>query len=194
MTKDEIKEYLSLKAEIDQKRAEFRKSIEPLEKELEDKKNAFELSIKDQRDKREKYYERLEDEGQHILSRISHIMERKYGWNCGWFFGVEEFGLIITTDEGCEYDPPLNSKLDYIKDITDTHVVFRAIRDLRDGDYASGTIAIPIKYFADVNILDDEDYKNEVFNRIAVRKAEKKEKEKNDEIAKLEARIAELKA
>lgn len=192
MTRDEINEYLSIESEIDQKRSDFKKSIEPLRKELRDKETAFEESIKDLKDKSDKFYSRFKTERRPIIGLLENILRKKYGFYHSWSIALEEFGIITTSDN--EYDLPINSDYKDIEEITDTHVVFNAEKDFRNGDYTCGTIAIPIKYFENPELLEDEEYLKEVFKRVEDRETEKLKKEKEDEIKQLKARIAELEA
>ena len=201
MTKEEILAYRDSIALEKQKKTEFDASIVALRKEIADKENAFKASIEDLTTKNNTDTKTIIKDGEEILKNIFYILRDK----CGFFYpdyGIEEFDIIIIPDEDkaddedeytSTYKINLNCKLDYIKEITNTAIIFDASQDFRDGDYAVGTISIPIKYFENPELLNDKDYINNVFKNIEIRNNEAKAEEKAAKIAELEAELAKLK-
>lgn len=205
MTKEEIFAYRESIALEKQKRIEFNASIAELRQEIVDKENAFKASIKNLTTKNDIDTKTIEKDGKEILKNIFYILRDKYGWYYP-DYAVEEFDIIITNEDkeinendddeeesAFTYKINLNCKLDYIKEITDTSIIFKASQDFQDGDYAFGTISIPIKYFEHPELLKDKDYINNVFKNIKIRDNEAKAEEKAAKIAELEAELAKLK-
>lgn len=193
MKKEEITEYRSLVNTLVQKDAEYKESIADLVNELNTRRKAYDDSIKDIRDQRDEYAHKLIDEAQVILAKIADIIIDVVGRYHSWSIAEKEFGIVITKDD--EYEPGLHSKLKRINKITDECIIFDAEEDFRDGDYASGTISIPIKYFENnvYNLLEDKNYVNEVIAKIKQSERNKDEQAKLAKIAALEAEIARLK-
>ena len=194
MTKEEILAYRDSIALEKQKKTEFDASIAALRKEIADRENAFKASIEDLTTKT------IIKDGEEILQNIYSILRNKYGFFYPDYV-IEEFGIIIPNEDEVDdeeeytstYKINLNCKLDYIKEITNTAIIFHASQDFRDGDYAVGTISIPIKYFENPELLKDKDYINNVFKNIEIRNNEAKAEEKAAKIAELEAELAKLK-
>lgn len=200
MTKEEILAYRDSIALEKQKKTEFDASIAALRKEIADRENAFKASIEDLTTKNNTDTKTIIKDGEEILKNIFYILRDK----CGFFYPdyvIEEFGIIIPNEDEVDdeeeytstYKINLNCKLDYIKEITNTAIIFHASQDFRDGDYAVGTISIPIKYFENPELLKDKDYINNVFKNIEIRNNEAKAEEKAAKIAELEAELAKLK-
>lgn len=200
MNKEEIfayRESINLERQL---RDNFENSIIDLKKEIKDKTETFKNNISELTVKNSTNTDKIKKDGEEILKNIFYILRDKYGWDYP-DYSVEEFGIIISNEdinedeEECSYAYKinLNCKLDSIKEITDTTIIFNASQDWLDGDYAFGTISIPIKYFEQPELLKNKDYINTVFKNIKIRDNEAKEKEKAAKIAELEAEIAKLK-
>lgn len=199
MTKEEILAYRDSIALEKQKKTEFDASIAALRKEIADKENAFKASIEDLTTKNNTDTKTIIKDGEEILQNIYSILRNKYGFFYP-DYAIEEFGIIIPNEDEVDdeeeythYKINLNCKLDYINEITDTAIIFHASQDFRDGDYAVGTISIPIKYFENPELLKDKNYINDVFKNIEIRNNEAKAEEKAAKIAELEAELAKLK-
>ena len=193
MTRDEINKYTALKATLKQKQDEYEESIYELKAELNKRKDAYELSIKDIVDKKEQLCKQIINKAYDIMHKIEKILIDRIGHYKSWTIAEEEFGLIINKDDESEYSPSLRCKINYIESISSSCIEFSVDQDLRDGDYASGTISIPIKYFELIDILDNEDYLNDVFEGVKQRNISCAELRKLEKIAELEAEIARLK-
>lgn len=199
MTKEEIFAYRESIALEKQKKTEFNASIAALRKEIADKENAFRASIEDITTKNNADTKTIKKDGEEILKNIFYILRDKYGLFYP-DYGIEEFGIIIPNEDEVNdeeeytyYKINLNCTLEYIQEITDTAIIFHASQDFRDGDYAVGTISIPIKYFENPELLKDKDYINNVFKNIEIKNNEAKAEEKAAKIAELEAELAKLK-
>lgn len=193
MTRDEINNYTALKVTLKQKQDEYEKSIYELKAELDRRKDAYNLSVKDLVDEKEQLHEQIVLTAYDIMHKIEKILIDRIGYYKSWTIAEEEFGLIINKDDDSEYSPDLRSKIDYIESISSSYIEFSVSQDLRDGDYASGTISIPIKYFELIDILDNEDYLNDVFEGVKQRNISCAELKKMEKIAELEAELARLK-
>lgn len=200
MTKEEILAYRDSIALEKQKKTEFDASIAALRKEIADKEKVFKASIEDLTTKNNTDTKTIIKDGEEILKNIFYILRDKYGFFYP-DYAIEEFDIIIFDEDKADdedeyistYKINLNCKLDYIKEITGTAIIFHASQDFRDGDYAVGTISIPIKYFENPELLKDKDYINDVFKNIEIRNNEAKAEEKAAKIAELEAELAKLK-
>ncbi len=193
MTRDEINKYTELKVTLEQKRDEYEESVYDLKAELDRRKAAYELSVKDLVDEKEQLCQQIIDKAYDILHKIEKILIDRIGYYKDWTIAEEEFGVIINKDDDSEYSPGLRSKINCIESISSSYIDFSVDQDLRDGDYASGTISIPIKYFELIDILDNEDYLNDVFEGVKQRNISCAELRKLEKIAELEAEITRLK-
>lgn len=191
-TSDIIKKYVRISAENNEKRAEFNKSIAPLKEEIKAKEDAFKESIKPQTDMEKTYYESIMSEGQKILRKIIQLLETKHEkWNIAPE-SIEAFGIkLVTTESSWDYPIDIYGKLEYIENITDTHIKFRIYCDLQECDFAYGTIDIPIEYF-DNDLLDNKEYTDKIFKQAEELINQRKNKEKQDKIESLKAKLAEL--
>lgn len=204
MEKHIFDRYVSIQTELQQKQDEFKKSNESLtqeivtlEQELSNRRKAFDESINDLVKEKDSFKKDFIHSGKGILNNISKLIESKYGW----YYPREAvlgFGIIreIAADEDVfdldksDFDIT-RCKLDHIKEITDTHVKFYAEEISSDG-WLSGYISIPIEYFI-TKCLNDETYIKSIYDQIDSKIAERKNAEKANEIAELEAKLAKLK-
>ena len=199
MNKEEIFAYrdsINLERQL---RDDFENSIIDLKQEIKDRTETFKNNISELTTKNSANTDKIKKDGEEILQNIYSILRNKYGFFYPDYV-IEEFGIIIPNEDEVDdeeeytyYKINLNCKLDYIKEITDTAIIFHASQDFRDGDYAVGTISIPIKYFENPELLKDKNYINDVFKNIEIRNNEAKAKEKAAKIAELEAELAKLK-
>ena len=199
MNKEEIFAYrdsINLERQL---RDDFENSIIDLKQEIKDRTETFKNNISELTTKNSANTDKIKKDGEEILQNIYSILRNKYGFFYPDYV-IEEFGIIIPNEDEVDdeeeytyYKINVNCKLDYIKEITDTAIIFHASQDFRDGDYAVGTISIPIKYFENPELLKDKNYINDVFKNIEIRNNEAKAKEKAAKIAELEAELAKLK-
>ena len=199
MNKEEIFAYrdsINLERQL---RNDFENSIIDLKKEIKDKTEVFKNNISELTTKNSADTDKLKKDGEEILKTIYSILRNKYGLFYQ-DYAAGEFGIIIPNEDEVDdeeeytyYKINLKCTLDYIKEITDTAIIFHASQDFRDGDYAIGIISIPIKYFENPELLKDKDYINTVFKNIEIRDNEAKAAEKAAKIAELEAELAKLK-
>ena len=203
MNKEEIFAYRDSINLEQQLRDNFENSIIDLKKEIKDRTETFKNNISALTTKNSANTDKIKKDGEEILKTIYSILRNKYGWFYQ-DYAAGEFGIIISNEDNDEDDDDeeeyksnykinLNCQLDYIKEITDTAIVFKASQDFRDGDYAIGIISIPIKYFENPELLKNKDYINTIFKNIEIRDNEAKAKEKAAKIAELEAELAKLK-
>jgi hypothetical protein len=197
MNKIDFERYNEVCTTISNKHAEYKESVKDLEAELVKKQNEYKESVKDLTEEKNQMYEQIKKTGKDLLFQAFCVLDKIIGYRfgTGWKTGEKELGLIFTKFKDSEYELSPKCKIRSIANITEDYVVFNADEDLGDGDYADGTVGIPIKYFTS-NLLYDKNYINEVTERTKQRIAkEKKEKERQDkiaEIAALKARLAEL--
>lgn len=198
MNKGDFERYNKVCTTISNKHTEYKESVKDLEAELAKRQNEYNESIKDLAEEKDQIYEQIKKTGKDLLFRAllvldKQIIGRRFG--AGWTVGEKELGLIFTKSKDSEYDLSPKCRIRSIVKITDDYVVFNADEDLSDGDYADGTVSIPIKYFTS-NLLYDKNYINEVTERtkqrIVKEKKERERQEKIAEIATLKARLAEL--
>ena len=188
--------------ELQQKRSEFKKSIEPLEQELANRRKAFDESIKILVDEKFRAQEILLKWGGDILRKIAKLAELRYRW-CYPDEAVSGFDILrlsASDDDSCETfldetDGPnfdiTHCKLTNIEEINDTYIKFYA-EEYWGGEYMNGYIKIPIKYFT-TNCLADEEYIKSIYDKIDIKMAERKKAEKAKEIMELESKLVELK-
>ena len=198
MNKGDFERYNEVCTTISTKHAEYKESVKDLEAELAKRQNEYNESIKDLAEEKDQIYEQIKKTGEDLLFKAlcvldKEIIGRRFG--AGWKIAEKELGLIFTKFKDSEYELSPKCKIRSIDKITDDYVVFNADEDLGDGDYADGTVGIPIKYFTS-NLLYDKKYINEVSERtkqqIAKAKKEKEKREKIAEIAALKARLTAL--
>lgn len=204
MEKQIFDKYVSIQAELQQKNSEFNKAnefleqeIKSLEQELSNRRKAFDESIKDLVEEKDSFTKDFTKSGRDILNKIGKLIGSKYGW----YYpkeAVPGFGIIreIVEDEDT-FDPDQSNfnitrcKLDRIEEINDTYVKFYAEEIWSDG-WLTGYIRVPIEYFI-TDCLDDKSYIKSIYDKIDSKIADRRNAEKADEIAELEAKLAELK-
>ena len=204
MEKQIFDKYVNIQVELQQKNSEFNKTIESLEQqiksleqELSNRRKAFDESIKYLVKEKDSVAKDFIKSGKDILNKIGKLIKSKYGY----YYpkeAVPGFDIIreITEDEDVfDTDTPnfdiTRCKLDHIEEITNTHVKFYAEEIWSDG-WLTGYISIPIEYFI-TDCLDDETYIKSIYDKIDSKIADRKNAEKVDEIAELEAKLAKLK-
>lgn len=198
MNKDDFERYNEVCTTISNKHVKYKESVKDLEAELTKRQNEYNESIKDLTEEKNQIYEQIKKTGKDLLFQALCVLDREiigHRFGVGWETAEKELGLIFTKFKDSEYELSPKCRIRNIVKITDDYVVFNADEDLGDGDYADGTVGIPIKYFTS-NLLYDKNYINEVAERtkqrITEEKKEKERQEKIAEIAALKARLAEL--
>ena len=199
MEKQIFDRYLDIQFELQQKRHEFDKSNKSLKKEIEvlvqklsNRRNAFNKSINNLCEEKRSIEEKFIKTGTVILNKIDKLIRSKY-----WDYPKEalpEFVIIQTVfvnkKDHINFDIS-RCDLSRFEEIDNINVKFYSTERWSD-QFITGYISIPIEYFI-TNCLDDEVYINSIYNKIDFKKTARKNAEKADEIAELEAKLAILK-
>lgn len=206
MTRTELNEYVNLHTTIDQKCTEFDESIASLKDEIKKKTDEYNDSVRELYAKCDICSNKIKEEGKKIIRKIEKILDKSFCFYNNFPAAEDAFGIIVTNnssnsdDSDESYSSSYNillfskyTKLINIKEITDDCVIFNAETDLSEGDYAFGTIGIPIRYF-ETDVLDDKQFITEMLEKTKQNELEIRKKKKLDEIANLEAEIDKIKA
>ncbi|MBR3517984.1 MAG: hypothetical protein IKM88_06230 [Lachnospiraceae bacterium] len=192
-----IEQYLASSEELDRKTKDFDKTVKELRKSLYDKIVAFDKSIEIVRKSKIEYGDKIIEQGQEILNQIEDIWanfasNRSYSY-CGSNSDLieEAFGIVISKAPS-GYQLSISCELYILEKITDDYIVFYADEDLREGDWASGDVSIPRKYF-ETDCLSDEAFIAEKCEQLEKLKTRKWIKSEQKEIDELEKRLAEKK-
>ena len=177
-----IEQYLASSMELDEKTKAFNKTVTELKKNLDDKVAAFDKSIEEVSRSKRECSDELVKKGQKVLRQIESIYQKfSHDGYCRHYSDLieEAFGVILPEKVVWEYRLSISCKLQRLEKVTEDYITFYAEEDLGDGDWASGSIGIPRKYF-ETDCLTDEEFiaeKCEQLKKLKTRKWIREEQE-----------------
>jgi hypothetical protein len=196
----EFEEYFKQVKELEEKKKEYQNSIAPLLYELDAMKDDFTKTIEDLESDIYYFSLALSDAAKRIVATISKETFPVFG--CIPDCTADVFDLTFELDEHHSrhvVPSPMfqrNACICELVDISngyDGYARFVCKESFDDGNMnLLGKVGIPLRYF-ETNILYDKEFLCEMFNEIKKRENQDEIKEKEEEIAKLQAKINALK-